>query len=219
MQFKKFLSKLSDPEKAHFLGVYASGTSKIEHPRKPASTELNTVNVAIIPFGISAATPVTIADYRLASITVQAIKIGKLFDANLTKFGIKLDPLTASAEAGLLKPAICRITMSSATAVPTNKVSARTSRSYKSKPTRSGSIPFGRNETVAQVTDAKDKVAETVVANIDYEDMRSTIEKLVRDTTVAGLNVSVGFKPEIWKLGKGATGKGSDFADGTFAMS
>lgn len=219
MKILKFFEKLSDSEKAFFTNQYLTKASKITHPRKPASTELNRVNVAVIPFGQS--TDATVANsYRIVTATVQALKIAKLFDTNTetSAFGLLLDSTGKTEDANLVRPALCRVTLSQKAGTPTSKTSSRTSRTYKAKNTRSGSIPFGRTTSVATVTDKKSGATETTVAEIDYNDSRSSIETKVRGTDLGTLKASVGFKPEIWKLGKAASGTGATVT-GAFAFS
>lgn len=202
-----FYRKLTDQQKTYFKGVL-DGTNEYKVTRKPAATELKRYNCAIIPFGVTPGTDVAAAKV-LVNPTAQALKIAKAFDSSLNIFALDTSPAnTTGAEDGFY-PALCKLTVRPTTVTIDNRKSQFTDKEYKYKPSRSGSIPFGRGTTT--VTDAKTSVAETTIDQADYEDVRSSIEKAVRQATLTGLTYSsMSFTPEYWDIiTKPANGLGS----------
>lgn len=199
---KKWYSQLAADEKTFYKG-YLDGTNKVTVQRKPAATELKRYAAALIPFGVSPDGATANDNKILVGMTAQAIKIAKLFDSDLAIFGLDSTPADGISGEDGFYPALCKINIRQENTAVDNKKSQYTNKEYKYKPSRSGSIPFGRTSS----KDKKSKAAETDVKLIDYEDVRSTLEAALRVKALGnGLELaSVSFLPEIWNLSSGAT--------------
>lgn len=200
---KKWYNSLAADEKTFYKG-YLDGTNKVTVGRKPAATELKRYSVALIPFGVSPDATEANQNKVLVGMTAQAIKIGKLFSANLTIFGLDQTPADGILGEDGFYPALCKVNVRQQNVAIDNRKSQFTNKDYKYKPSRSGSIPFGRTNPS---TDKKTKAAETDVKLVDYEDCRSTLEAALRSVTLSGgveLS-SISFLPEVWQLSGEAT--------------
>lgn len=196
--------------------------------RKPASAKLQRRDCGVIPFGLTAATTVTAADRVRTTITGQAADIvGVIGGINYDDFGIEsnMDNVSGTIPAGQeFFPALCKPTLVAKSDL--GKAGTGTS-AFTGRPrgrqynTRSGSIPFGKT-TKAGTKDAKTSAETTAINEADYEDVRTSLLKKIKDglpTTGATLLKTITFEPEIFRVvSVGGVGGLNEYTAGTISF-
>lgn len=175
---------------------YLKGVNKLVVARKPGAAYLKRFNVGVIPFDVEPASASGSINAYQGAMTVLSDNILTKFNGTLTDalLGIQRD-LTQTKEIAGFYPALAHIAVipSSVTA-KSPATSNITKRSYKSYPTRTGGVPYGRT-----ITGVKDPTgaAITDITKETEEDSRTAIMTAVKGVTAGGYKcVGVSFTPE-----------------------
>jgi hypothetical protein len=197
-QYKESGGASTNPAVIEF-GNFLKGINKPDVNRKPTGDLIKRYRAKVVPFGV---TPkATLAEsYFAVTITGQAYSIYNGLGAANNPFGLQL--INSPAEGEGVKnvrsyfPAIARLFVAAASALPTPTTSGITKQSYKSTKGRSGSIPFGRG--ITGVTDAESGQAETTINEADEGDVSYSIAAAVKGAFPTFVVKSVTFVPEAF---------------------
>lgn len=194
----RFTKKTLTAAEIDIYAEYLKGLRKHKQPRKAPPAYKERRAVGIVPFGLS---PGATANFVRTSMTRGALGILEtltitnldgIFGLNLTGTGV------TDAPTGFY-PALAKITViPEGVTAQTEGTSAFTGRPRNYKPGRSGSIPFGRGSSTAQV-DAKDPTSvQTTIADMDYKDAENGIRLAVGASGYAG-SKRLSFEPELYR--------------------
>jgi hypothetical protein len=194
----------ADSQLGHF-GNWLTGKTKIDVKRKPSADNMKRQRVKVIPFSVSTGATVDPTDYYATSMTGQARAIYEGLGTDKSVFGLTVVSTVADAAGATVDaefyPALARVfVVPTGTAVIVTKKSAVTQGDYKTQNGRSGSIPFGRGIGTG-VKDSKTGAAETVVSDVDQEDVAKSILTNCKKAYGGFVVKTISFVPEQLRPG------------------
>lgn len=176
--------------------AFKKGETKINITKVPTAAERKRFGYGVYPFGLSVGT-ITADDRYAAPITV-------LSNAGRTSLGFTdaqlgyqdIDASTKQEDS--FYPALMRVFVpTDAAAAPAVRTSAITVKQYKARAGRSYTIPFGR--TLAGSADAKTGVADTVIDDVDLEDVKKVLALKANTGNGTAKATSVSFDAEVFR--------------------
>jgi len=185
---------------------YLTGKNKSTIVNKPPENSLKRYNLAIYPFGIEPE-GTEAADRYKVTITAYSYQGMKDVGLAITDLGASFivggEKDNADFFPALIKPSV----ISTAYVGNENQVSAITGDTYNYEPTRTYSMPFGR--TVA-APDATTGVATGNLAASDEVDVSRYLKTKIQTGDESANIKSVGYDPELFKPGGGASDATTD---------
>lgn len=182
------------------------GQNPIVVVNKPPEGSLKRYNLAIYPFGIEPEGTEAADRYKVQA-TGYSYQLMKDLGLAITDLGASFivggEKDNADFYPALIKPSI----VSTSYTGNENKVSAITGETYNYEPTRTASLPFGRT-TLAP--DATTGAATGNLAASDEVDVARYLRTTIQSGSAAANVKSIGYEPELFKPGSGASDATAD---------